>query len=242
MRKHRRDPNLTIWSTDRMARTKCTRTPEQKERNRIVTREYYARIREQNPEKIREYQRKWREAHREKTREYNRKWYERTRAEHPDQWREKWKQKRASNLAGRRKDEKRWRDANIEKHRQADREEYKKNREAKCAKSRRWRAENPEKWHELQRVRRARKLGAGGTHTLAEIRGIFDQQGGLCAGCQIPLVKTGKGKYHVDHIQPISRGGSDDASNLQLLCPPCNYSKSAKDPYEWAKERGLLFV
>jgi 5-methylcytosine-specific restriction endonuclease McrA len=32
----------------------------------------------------------------------------------------------------------------------------------------------------------------------------------------------------VDHIHPQSRGGKDNPSNLQLLCPPCNKKKGAK--------------
>ena len=33
-------------------------------------------------------------------------------------------------------------------------------------------------------------------------------------------------KLEVDHIMPVSRGGSDDISNLQLLCFECNRGKS----------------
>ncbi len=32
----------------------------------------------------------------------------------------------------------------------------------------------------------------------------------------------------VDHIKPISQGGTDQPSNLQLLCPACNRKKSRK--------------
>ncbi|OBU85472.1 hypothetical protein MY55_15935 [Chromobacterium subtsugae] len=32
----------------------------------------------------------------------------------------------------------------------------------------------------------------------------------------------------VDHIKPLSRGGTDDLENLQFLCRPCNSAKGAR--------------
>lgn len=32
----------------------------------------------------------------------------------------------------------------------------------------------------------------------------------------------------IDHIKPVSRGGTDDLTNLQTLCQPCNSSKGAR--------------
>jgi HNH endonuclease len=36
-----------------------------------------------------------------------------------------------------------------------------------------------------------------------------------------------------DHVIPISRGGSNDESNLVTACKPCNLSKHNKTPEEW---------
>jgi 5-methylcytosine-specific restriction endonuclease McrA len=52
---------------------------------------------------------------------------------------------------------------------------------------------------------------------------LFDRQGGVCARCREPLV----GSFDVDHINPRSRGGSDDLDNLQLLCISCHRKKTA---------------
>ena len=39
--------------------------------------------------------------------------------------------------------------------------------------------------------------------------------------------------YHIDHIIPISKGGSEwDLDNLELSCPTCNLKKGAKMNYE----------
>lgn len=40
--------------------------------------------------------------------------------------------------------------------------------------------------------------------------------------------------------KPLARGGTNQRTNLQLLCPPCNLSKSAKDPIDFMQSRGFL--
>jgi hypothetical protein len=40
------------------------------------------------------------------------------------------------------------------------------------------------------------------------------------------------GQRHVDHIMPLSKGGSHTASNLAIACAHCNMSKNAKMPSE----------
>ena len=64
----------------------------------------------------------------------------------------------------------------------------------------------------------------------------FRLQRGKCACCRVSIADG----YHVDHIQPLALGGSNDKTNLQLLCPTCNTKKSAKHPIDFMQSRGLL--
>lgn len=61
-------------------------------------------------------------------------------------------------------------------------------------------------------------------------RQIHDRQGGLCAYCG----RHRNIKYMtVDHIIPLSKGGTDDIDNLQCTCKMCNYLKGDMLPSEF---------
>lgn len=111
-----------------------------------------------------------------------------------------------------------------------------KNRDAYNAKLRKWRKENPDKVQVWVRNRRARVKGLIGSHTIQDILDLMKSQKGLCVYCRCDIKK----KYQVDHITPVSAGGRNDKQNLQLLCKQCNLDKRAKDPAQFAQERGLL--
>ncbi len=95
---------------------------------------------------------------------------------------------------------------------------------------------NLERLAAIARNRRARAR-AGGKHTAQEVAEIFHLQKGKCAYCRVDL--NGR-KRHVDHIQPLARGGANDRTNLQILCIQCNKTKSAKDPIVFAQSLGML--
>lgn len=85
-------------------------------------------------------------------------------------------------------------------------------------------AENPQYWadrfYQYGQVRRARLMDAPGEGaTLAELIAVH---GELCYICQTAKANT------VDHVFPLSKGGTNYFSNLMPACRPCNSRKSNK--------------
>lgn len=129
-------------------------------------------------------------------------------------WRERNPERAKSNI-------KRWAELNPEKHR---------------AYKAKWAAANPEHCKANLRNRRSRKASAAGRHTPCEIATLAKRQEFKCANCRSSI----KDQYEADHIMPLALGGSNEISNIQLLCRSCNRRKSKKHPVAWAQENGRL--
>ena len=141
-----------------------------------------------------------------------------------------------------------WYYANIDRARAAHKRQYQANRERAIQQAREWREKHPRQYRATQhayklkhyranreryrvyvRNRRARKREAPGNHTAADIDKLYLEQDGQCCYCGA-LLPDG---YHVDHVIPLSRGGSNSPDNLVLACPTCNCSKNDRLPEEW---------
>lgn len=79
-----------------------------------------------------------------------------------------------------------------------------------------------------KRMRRESLSRAGLTQgDIATIRTSSDE----CEYCG----RSVAGCAHVDHIVPLSQGGTSDPGNLAVVCAECNLSKATSSIYVWAK-------
>ena len=121
-----------------------------------------------------------------------------------------------------------------------------KNRKQIREYNRRWRDENREVVRGYARTFRERNLGRerlrkrvleqnrqnkiiGGYVAEQAISQMYVDQKGLCAYCEIVLGS----KWHLEHMTPLSRGGTHRWDNIALTCAPCNRKKGTKTVEEF---------
>lgn len=118
----------------------------------------------------------------------------------------------------------RWRKKNPERAKFHRDKYFRGHRELYAARATAWLKAHPEAKLAYTASYRSRLAGASGKHTAAQLRALLKEQGGKCNACRCDITE----KPSVDHIVAISRGGSNDIGNIQLLCKLCNSRKHAK--------------
>jgi len=117
----------------------------------------------------------------------------------------------------------------------SDMERYRadpRNQQIARDRARAFRLANPQRRTEYQRRRRARQHAAAvGNVTLDLLAEKFSYWGDRCWICREP------GKLQVDHVKPISKGGSHLLANVRPACGPCNLRKRDMWPYAEVRRR-----
>lgn len=157
-------------------------------------------------------------------------------AANPERWDESRQQWRDGNRARISEQDKAWKEAHPEQRRatlklwrSANTEKHSKQRKAR-------RTAKPNVYRAIRENRRARELAAEGSYTARQIDNLATLQRHKCVGCGASI----KRGFEIDHIVALSKGGSNWIDNIQLLCMPCNRTKSNKSAEKWAREQGRL--
>lgn len=91
--------------------------------------------------------------------------------------------------------------------------------------SKKWAEENPDRkrtlWQKSEANRRARINNQFVENIDRDV--VFETHGGICGICVKPII----GKFHIDHVKPLSKGGLHCYANVQPAHPDCNQRKSA---------------
>ncbi len=98
----------------------------------------------------------------------------------------------------------------------------KNNEEKRRAIKKKWAVANKEHINFLTKRRQFRLKGARGNYTKEEVDNLFVKHEGRCYYCKVNKATS------IDHVIPISRGGSNYIHNLVPACIPCNSRKKDK--------------
>lgn len=109
--------------------------------------------------------------------------------------------------------------------RKQKKEYYERNKSKAIADNDNWRKRNPEKVKNANHLRRSRKLENG--FFIVSIKEINKLYASPCFYC------GSKDSITMDHVVPLSRGGSHGIGNLVPACAKCNSSKGNKYLSEW---------
>lgn len=184
--------------------------------------------RKENPEQHRKYMRMWHEKNKDSELEYRNKNKQRI-SENSKRWASENPIRVSENARN-------WRLRNLERCNENRRRWRKANPERERFLAKRWRMRNPEKQREIMFNRNCATRGVRGAISRGLIQELMISQESKCNYCRINI----SGRFDVDHKIPVSRGGSNEDQNLQLLCIRCNRSKRDKtheEFVEWLKRR-----
>ena len=88
---------------------------------------------------------------------------------------------------------------------------------------------NVEKWNERIRRRKLKEQGVKPEHTPDEWKALLAEYEYRCFYCGVKMThEEGETRLTRDHYIPLSKGGSDEISNIVPACKSCNGKKGNK--------------
>ena len=108
---------------------------------------------------------------------------------------------------------------------------YQDNSESYYAIHKLWVEQNKDKVATIKKAYKLRRRDKENASNLSskELTIWLSEQPKVCAYCGIEITNG----YHIDHVEPLSKDGKHEVTNLALSCPSCNLRKSSKSMVLW---------
>lgn len=113
--------------------------------------------------------------------------------------------------------------ADPERRRSRDRKRYLTRRDRQAAYLREWKKRNRERVNAYEYARRAKGKGSPEAEFIDREQ-IYERDGGRCHICGHAVAKS---KFTLDHLVPLSKGGSHTALNVAVAHRKCNSQRAA---------------
>jgi len=155
-------------------------------------------------------------AERNETKERNRRW----RRDNPDKIKDQHRRWRSANPHKSAEYSRRYKQKNPDKAKARADKYQKENCQKLLERARQWKRAHPDVQRAWEHRRRSRELDAVGYYTPEEWSDRVAEYGGICPRCRTPWTRP-----TVDHIVPLSKGGTNWIWNIQPLCGSCNSAK-----------------
>lgn len=96
---------------------------------------------------------------------------------------------------------------------------------------------DPQKFIIRGQIARAKRLGTPGEFSKRDLAEKFREQNGKCYYCECDIGAAKDKPWNVEHLIPLSRGGTNFPDNIAVSCATCNFSKATKTPWEFMPEK-----